>query len=181
VGARGSCFPTVVRRTCIGMSREHPLIRRFMRLLFSAFVATVAIACMEQSSTPRMNIAFGSSMGSPVSSFRVEPATTEAQRELHLARYSSLPMSEGMLLVYRSQSYVSIRTENLKFPVDVVFISGQGNVVEIVENAQPGSSQPIVSEGTAQFVVLLAAGAVKMAEISVGNASMFQGNFAPPE
>jgi len=128
-----------------------------------------------------MNIAFGASMGSPFSSFRVEPATTEAQRERHLAPYSSLPMNEGMLLVYRTQSYVSLRTENLKFPIDVVFISGQGKVVGIVENAQPGSSQPIVSDATAQFVALLAPGAVKMGEIVVGNAAMFQGKFPPPE
>lgn len=142
----------------------------------------VAAGCTEQPmSAPRMNVAFGASMGSPFSSFRVEPATTEVRREHHLEHYPSLPMNEGMLLVYRTQSFVSLRTENLKFPIDIVFISGQGKVVGIVQNAQPGSSQPIVSDATAQFVALLAAGAVKMGEIEVGNAAMFQGKFAPPE
>lgn len=53
----------------------------------------------------------------------------------------------------------SIHTYFLRFPIDVVFLNGQGEVIHLISNMQTHSFSPVIKK--AQKVVELPAGTVK--------------------
>jgi uncharacterized membrane protein (UPF0127 family) len=73
--------------------------------------------------------------------FYVEVADTDAERARGLMGRTSLPRDAGMLFVWEGEAYRSFWMKDTLVPLDVLFISGAGTVVDIHHmEAQPGAS-----------------------------------------
>ncbi|HVV15003.1 MAG TPA: DUF192 domain-containing protein [Candidatus Paceibacterota bacterium] len=67
----------------------------------------------------------------------VEVASDQAQEEQGLSGRTSLPEGRGMLLAFEHNGDWGIWMKDMRFPIDILFISETGNVVSINENVSP--------------------------------------------
>jgi uncharacterized membrane protein (UPF0127 family) len=83
-----------------------------------------------------------------------------------------------MLLVYGGDGKWTVTTQNTAFPVDIVWLNKDKQVVYIVKNAPPESYpyDSYVSKDDARYVVELAAGTVGKKAISIGTTAIFDEN-----
>jgi len=75
--------------------------------------------------------------------FSVEIADTAAERAQGLMYREKMATSEGMLFFFERPQKVSFWMKNTLIPLDMLFISPQGRVEKIHENAIPGDLTPI--------------------------------------
>ena len=73
-------------------------------------------------------------------SFKIEVATTDAERQLGLMFRRSLPEDGGMLFLYREAQPVAMWMKNTIIPLDMVFIDAFGRVHRIETHTEPFST-----------------------------------------
>ena len=91
-------------------------------------------------------------------SFNIEVATTDRERSLGLMFRRSLPENAGMLFLYDRAQPAAMWMKNTLIPLDMVFISADGKVHRIEQNAEPFSTSLIPSEGPVVGVLELNGG-----------------------
>lgn len=69
----------------------------------------------------------------------VELAVTPAQRELGLGGRTSLAEDRGMLFVFDHDSKYAFWMKDMRFAIDIIWLSAEGRVVYIVPNLAPSS------------------------------------------
>lgn len=69
-----------------------------------------------------------------------ELATTTHQQSVGLQKYSSLPRDAGMLFPYNPPSKVTFHMGSVGFPIDIMFVDGDGQISRIWPNCEPGSA-----------------------------------------
>ncbi len=67
----------------------------------------------------------------------VERAVTPAQQEAGLSGRTALAQGRGMLFVFNDDSMRGIWMKDMKFPIDIVFISQTGEVVSVAPDVSP--------------------------------------------
>jgi uncharacterized membrane protein (UPF0127 family) len=72
----------------------------------------------------------------------------------------------GMLFTFGREGRYSIATENMKFPIDILWLDNIGNVVQLVENAEP--RKVFKAEKLAWAALELKAGLAKELGLAVG-------------
>ena len=92
--------------------------------------------------------------------FLVEVADTPEERALGLMFRQSLEADRGMLFDYRAERPAAMWMKNTEVPLDMLFIAADGRVVNIAENAVPGSLETIASDGPVRAVLEIGAGTV---------------------
>jgi uncharacterized membrane protein (UPF0127 family) len=88
-----------------------------------------------------------------------------------------LPDDRGMLFLFEFERKPSFWMKNTIIPLDLVFLSGDGRVVDIIENAQPCPSEPcpqLISENPARAVLEIAAGGAARHGLEVGDLLEFE-------
>ena len=100
--------------------------------------------------------------------FYVELAKTAAERRRGLMYRERLADGWGMLFVYPRDAPRSFWMKNTYIPLDMVFIDTRGNVVSIIESAEPQTLTARRSEGPARFVLELNAGVAAESGIAPG-------------
>lgn len=68
--------------------------------------------------------------------FSVEVVQSDKDKTIGLTKYNSLAQNQGMLFVFDHKGLYAFWMKNMKFPIDMIFIS-DGKVVSIVSDAQP--------------------------------------------
>jgi hypothetical protein len=101
--------------------------------------------------------------------FRVELASTDAQRERGLMFRRSLPADRGMLFDFETPQPVMMWMKNTYIPLDMIFIARNGRVTHIAENAEPLSESIISSDGPAFAVLEVNAGTAKRIGLAPGD------------
>jgi uncharacterized membrane protein (UPF0127 family) len=66
-------------------------------------------------------------------------ADTEAEREQGLSGTEPLKSNEGMLFEFDREGYYSIWMKDMRYPIDVVWVSEQGIIVHIEKSLSPAS------------------------------------------
>lgn len=74
-----------------------------------------------------------------------------------------LPQGEGLVIMPCS----SIHCLGMKFPIDVIYVSSDHRVMELVENLQPNRLGPVVKES--KYVVELPAGTISATSTRKGD------------
>lgn len=90
--------------------------------------------------------------------FRVEIAATPKQRAQGLMFRRRLAPDGGMLFDYGREMAVSMWMKNTFFPLDILFISSNGSIVNIAQRTVPGSLAPIPSARPVRGVLEINAG-----------------------
>lgn len=100
----------------------------------------------------------------------VEIQDTDSERNKGLSGRSSLAEGRGMLFVFEGDGIYSFWMKDMLFPIDIIWISSNGNIVDINENVAPDTyPKTFSSQSPARYVLELPANTVKRLRISVGD------------
>ena len=113
----------------------------------------------------------------------VEVAATQEQRSQGLSGRDSLSSGTGMLFIFETDGNYTFWMKDMRFPLDLVWISAECLVAEVVANApppEPGQTPNELARYTpsvqARYVLEINAGEAKTAEIDPGDAVEFAGS-----
>lgn len=99
-----------------------------------------------------------------------ELADTIEERARGLSGRTELKDGEGMLFVFDEDGLYSFWMKDMLIPIDMFWLSAEGEIVYIVESVAPESyPESFVSERPARFVLELPAGYAAAHEVSVGD------------
>ena len=110
--------------------------------------------------------------------YKAQVAKTQDARDKNLTGVSGLADDQAMLLVYDSDGKWRMTTQNTNFPVDIVWLNKDKQVVYILKNAPPESYpyDSYVPTTDARYVIELAAGTVGKKAITIGTTAIFDEN-----
>jgi len=101
--------------------------------------------------------------------FKIELATTPAERAQGLMFRRSLAPDAGMLFDFGRSEPVAMWMENTLIPLDMLFIAADGRVVNIAQRAVPMDKTPIPSKGPVKAVLELAGGTASRLGLKPGD------------
>jgi uncharacterized protein len=107
--------------------------------------------------------------------FQVEIADTPSKRELGLQYRRDLAADRGMIFLFPTESEHAFWMKNTPIPLDMIFISSDGKIVGIVEQAVPFSLDSRAVPATSRFVLEINGGLAKRNGIKIGDSIRFQG------
>ena len=111
--------------------------------------------------------------------FGVELATTAGERALGLSGRSSIDRNSGMLFIYKADVTPGFWMRGMLFPLDIIWIDGQGEVVGVSSDlapAQEGSQQPLYyPQGPIRYVLEVNSGLAEELGIGLGSRASFSG------
>lgn len=109
--------------------------------------------------TPATSTLSSGYIQTPGGNIRVHVAKTPSARARGLGGYESLDTNEGMLFIFPQSLIANFWMENMKFPLDFVWIRSDRKIVGITRNIYPDTfPKTFASPGKIQFVLELNAG-----------------------
>ena len=101
--------------------------------------------------------------------FSVEIADDVQERARGLMFVEEMAMLEGMLFIYERPQTVSFWMKNTLIPLDMLFVSPQGEVLKVHENAVPGDLTAIPGGDGVQMVLEINGGLSSRLGIAAGD------------
>lgn len=102
--------------------------------------------------------------GEILRSIPVELAISDYERRQGLAHRPCIQPGWGMLFVHPHQDYRQYTVADMRFPIDLVFAAGDGQVVATYANLQPGDDRLVESGEAAKYALELPAGTLEAME-----------------
>jgi len=99
----------------------------------------------------------------------VELALTDDQRATGLMNRRQLPEGRGMLFDFGRDQEVSMWMKNTYIPLDMIFITRDGQIHRIAENTEPLSERIIPSGGPVRAVLEVIGGTARKLGIAPGD------------
>ena len=100
----------------------------------------------------------------------VSIADTEAAREKGLGGRTSLGLDEGMLFVFPKEGKYAFWMKDMRFAIDIVWLSKDGTIIYMKENVSPNTYPASFAPATpAMYVLELPAGYVGSHGVKVGD------------
>lgn len=102
---------------------------------------------------------------------KAEIVSTPEERALGLMFRDSLKDNEGMLFNFERLDFYAIWMKNMKFSIDIIWLSPEGKVVYIAANVPPCKKDPCPSYQPYQkalYVLELAAGMAEKEHLKIG-------------
>jgi hypothetical protein len=99
--------------------------------LYVTVIVLLIIFFLKKPSGKYMNVKVGNTQ------IRAEIADTFITRTKGLMFRKSLPENEGMLFIFNKEGYHGFWMMNMSFPIDIIWIDKEREVVYIEKNAQP--------------------------------------------
>ena len=106
--------------------------------------------------------------------FNVEIARKKIDRDKGLMFRKNLKLDKGMLFIFPNESKVSMWMKNTLVPLDIIFISKNYKIVDIINNAKAMSKEILTSKVKAKYALEINAGLVKKLNIKIGNNIYFE-------
>ena len=103
-------------------------------------------------------------------SFAIDVADDPQERAQGLMFVESMPTLSGMLFIYERPQSVSFWMKNTLIPLDMLFMSPQGEILALHENAIPGDLTAIPGGDGVQVVLEINGGLSSRLGIKVGDA-----------
>ncbi len=136
--------------------------RHFVRL-FASFVLLLFVAACANQPELILKTANGDF------TFEIELADTPQSRAEGLMFRNELAPNAGMLFDFKEEREVSFWMRNTFIPLDMIFISADGTVMNIHENARPQDDTPIPSGVPVRFVLEIPGGRSAEIGLKVGD------------
>ncbi|MEO1641313.1 MAG: DUF192 domain-containing protein [Pseudomonadota bacterium] len=102
--------------------------------------------------------------------FQIDIADDFEERARGLMFVEEMPLMSGMLFIYERPQSVSFWMKNTLIPLDMIFVSPQGEILRIHENAVPGDLTPIPGGDGVQMVLEINGGLSARLGIAEGDA-----------
>lgn len=100
--------------------------------------------------------------------FQVELADTPEERGRGLMYRKELAKGGGMLFIFPRRERIAMWMRNTEIPLDMLFITDDGRVVQIHERAVPYSEATITSRRRVRYVLELAGGTAERLGFKAG-------------
>jgi uncharacterized membrane protein (UPF0127 family) len=142
---------------------------RALRSPLVAFLAAVLVLSSALAAASQSLDKLEITTGSGHHEFSVEVVNDEAGRERGLMYRRYLPVDRGMLFDFKEEAPVAFWMKNTFIPLDMIFISRQGVVTNIVANAEPFSERLIPSGGPIYSVLEINGGLAARIGLRVGD------------
>jgi uncharacterized membrane protein (UPF0127 family) len=110
--------------------------------------------------------------GTELATVDADVADTRKERIAGLSGYDSLERGEGMLFVYGDTERRTFVMRGMSFPLDIVFVAGNGTVTKITSAPAPGPNEDgesITRTGQAKYVLEVPRGYAEAAGLAVGD------------
>lgn len=102
--------------------------------------------------------------------FTVDVVSTPQERNRGLSGREQLAVDEGMLFVFEESEIYPFWMKDMNFPIDIIWISEDLQIVYIKENATPESFPEAFSPDTfAQYVLEISEGTAKEKKFKIGD------------
>ncbi len=88
----------------------------------------------------------------------IEIADDDYQIQTGLMYRHSMKNNQGMLFIFKDENTRSFYMKNTEFPLDIIFINSNKEVVSIQENTKPYDNTSLPSEAPALYVLEVNAG-----------------------
>jgi hypothetical protein len=105
--------------------------------------------------------------------FTIELATSPEQRAQGLMFRQTLAPEAGMLFLYAADQQITMWMKNTLIPLDMLFIAGDGRILNIAERTIPGSLAAIPSDGPARGVLEVNGGTAARLGIKPGDTVVY--------
>ena len=99
----------------------------------------------------------------------IEIADTDYETQTGLMYREGLESDRGMFFIFDDESYHSFYMKNTRFPIDIIFIDKDLQIVTIKENAIPLDETGISSEVPVQYVLEVKAGIAGNTGMEIGD------------
>lgn len=150
---------------------------RRIAAVFAACLTLLPVACAENApgaaqAAPAVNFTtqpLTILTQSGAHAFTVEVAETPEQRERGLMYRTEMAADTGMIFDYHRDVEISMWMKNTVLPLDMVFMSADGTVFDVVKGAVPYSLSIISSQGKVRAVLEVNAGTVDRLQIRRGD------------
>ena len=109
--------------------------------------------------------------------FDVELAISEEERVKGLQNRDGMPEMHGMLFIFSQERKYNFWMKDTKFPLDMIWLDSNRNVVFLQENVPPCLSNPCPTyppSAAAMYVLELNAGLVRKLGIHLGDRAEFK-------
>ena len=106
--------------------------------------------------------------------FNVEVVRKKIERERGLMFRKSLNLNRGMLFIFTNESKVNMWMKNTLISLDIIFISKNYKIVDIIKNTKAMSKDILTSSIEAKYALEINAGLVKKLNIKIGNDINFE-------
>ena len=106
--------------------------------------------------------------------FNVEIARKKIDRDKGLMFRKKLSLDKGMLFIFPNESIVSMWMKNTLISLDIIFISKNYKIVDIIKDAKAMSKDILTSSVKAKYALEINAGLVKKLNIAIGNNIYFE-------
>ena len=101
--------------------------------------------------------------------FNVETAQTPEELQTGLMHRTEMPSNNGMIFVFDPIRPVQMWMKNTKLPLDMLFVTANGQIIMIKEKATPMSETRITCKDPVKAVIELNSGQVARHKIQVGD------------
>ena len=99
--------------------------------------------------------------------YNVELALTPEEWSIGLSCRESLPFNNGMLFIFPTEDVKQFHTENVNFPLDILSINSNYQIIHILESISPNST--MISLPPCKYVLELLGGTVQNNDIKIGD------------
>lgn len=145
----------------------------FALAAIAGFVVFAAMSTAGDAPSPA-GLRFESTVLFPDSAFSVAVSRTPAELRKGLSGSDPLLPGQGMLFVFPEDGRYGIWMKDMRYPIDILWLSSDRKVVHIRERFLP-SSFPEVEHpaSSARYVLELSAGSVRSSGIKIGSEARF--------
>ncbi|QCE34996.1 DUF192 domain-containing protein [Acetobacteraceae bacterium] len=138
-------------------------------ILGASFVtASLASPTAPQPILPKEGLTITSPAGK-AQHFQVEMALNPEEQEAGEMFRTSVPEDGGMLFVWKTPQVSHMWMRNTLVPLDMIFVSPSGRIVDIKENTVPHSERDISSSEPVKWTLELAGGVAEKDRIFIGD------------
>ena len=107
--------------------------------------------------------------GTIKASFRIEIVEKQEEVMRGLKNRESMEQDQAMLFIFPKIDYYEFWMQDTYLPLDMLFMSADEHIFQIVENAKPFSEERITPEQPNSFVLEINAGLAKKLDIKIGD------------
>lgn len=106
---------------------------------------------------------------------QAEVADSAEKQEVGLMFRKNLAENRGMLFIFDREAKYSFWMKNMQFPLDIIWIDSNREIVDITENALPckGTCDTIMPAVSSRYVLEVSSGFVKRKKIKKGDKLRF--------
>ena len=101
--------------------------------------------------------------------FKVEIADTKEKRKNGLMFRSSLNIDQGMLFILPESSFANVWMKNTELSLDIIFISEENIIVDLLKEVKPLSEKIYTSKMVAKYILEINSGLIDKLGVNIGD------------